>query len=31
MDNGGDRAIVLLTLIEKQIKLNLKKQDLMKT
>ena len=31
MDNGGERAIVLLTLIQNQTKLNLKKQDLMKT
>lgn len=31
MDNGADRAIVLLTLIQKQAMLNLKKQDLIKT
>lgn len=31
MDNGEDRAIVLLSLIQKQTKLNLRKQDLEKT
>ena len=31
MDNGEDRAIVLLTLIQKQTQLNLKKQDILKT
>ena len=31
MDNGADRAIVLLSLIHKQTELNLRKQDLQKT
>ena len=31
MDKGADRAIVLLSLIQKQIKLNLRKQNLKKT
>ena len=31
MDNGADRAIVLLSLIQKQTELNLRKQDLQKT
>jgi len=31
MDNGADRAIILLSLIQKQTELNLRKQDLQKT